>query len=259
MASDAKVMKVFLSWSGEISHRVACALHDWIPSVLPFVEPWLSSEDIDKGARWSTAIAAQLDAIEFGIICVVPDNLAEPWLNFEAGAISKSLEVARVAPLLVGVNRSEVRGPLAQFQSTLFEREDVRRLLRSINKAAGSPVLADHLDRTFDLRWPGLQSKLALLDLTPPSLAESSPGERSQRELPDPQVQVLQLIAKHGDYELNAEKIAVLMKENRTKTQYHLDQLVSDGLLLDPPSYTGPTTYGLTESARAFLVERGLV
>lgn len=78
MASDAKVMKVFLIWSGEISHRVACALRDWIPSVLPFVEPWLSSEGIDKGARWSAAIAAQLRATEFGIICVVPDNLAEP-------------------------------------------------------------------------------------------------------------------------------------------------------------------------------------
>jgi TIR domain len=102
-------MKVFLSWSGETSHAIAIALRDWLPSVIQFVEPYVSSEDIDKGARWSTDIAKELESSGYGILCVTPENTESPWLNFEAGALSKSIDKSRVSPLIVGLRRSEIK------------------------------------------------------------------------------------------------------------------------------------------------------
>ncbi len=78
---DVEAMKVFICWAGELSHEVALILRDWLPSVLQHVNPWVSSEDIDKGAQWTVTLGKELGATPFGIVCVVPGNLAEPWLG----------------------------------------------------------------------------------------------------------------------------------------------------------------------------------
>ena len=73
-------MKVFLSWSGEVSHKVAIVFRDWLPSVIQAIEPYVSSEDIDKGARWSTDIAEELENSTFGILCVTKENIQSKLL-----------------------------------------------------------------------------------------------------------------------------------------------------------------------------------
>jgi len=100
--------RILISWSGERSEKIAEILREWLPSILPGVEPWLSSEDIRKGSRWSLQLATELEATQFGLLVVVPENQGSPWLNFEAGAISKWVEHARVAPLLFGMSPSEL-------------------------------------------------------------------------------------------------------------------------------------------------------
>ena len=85
-------LRIFLSWSGDRSKKVALALKDWLPDVLTLAEPWMSASDIEKGAKWTQALSGELGAANFAIISLTPENLTSPWLLFEAGALSKTAE-----------------------------------------------------------------------------------------------------------------------------------------------------------------------
>lgn len=56
-------MKVFISWSGELSQQLGTAFKDWIPDVLQAVHPYFTPEDIKKGERWNSEIARELDVV----------------------------------------------------------------------------------------------------------------------------------------------------------------------------------------------------
>lgn len=154
-------MKVFLSWSGARSHKVALVFRDWLPSVIQEIVPYVSSEDIDKGARWSTDIAKELSDSTYGILCVTRENINAPWLTFEAGALSKTMDKSFVSPFLFDIKRSEVDGPILQFQSTIFEKEDLKKLVTSLNKACEKDGLGpDRLNKAFEVWYPTLESDL---------------------------------------------------------------------------------------------------
>ncbi len=156
-------MKVFLSWSGEVSKAVALELREWLRDVIQTIEPWMSSEDIRKGSRWSPALAKELAESRAGIFCLTPDNLGEPWLNFEAGAVSNTAWTAYVCTYLFGVTSSDITGPLTQFQSTAAaSKQDNLKLLATINSAQQEGALEQkRLDKAFNTYWPALEQKLS--------------------------------------------------------------------------------------------------
>ncbi len=155
-------MKVFISWSGTTSRRVAQALHDWLPFVIQAVRPFISTGDIDKGRRWSDVLATELADAAYGILVVTPENFDKPWINFEAGAISKAVDKAYVSPFLFNIDPSRLVGPLSQFQATINEQQDILRLLASINSRmpADQQLAFEVLNREFELLWPDLKAKL---------------------------------------------------------------------------------------------------
>jgi len=155
-------MKVFLSWSGDLSHKVALELREWLPFVIQSVEPYVSSEDIDKGSRWSIDIAKELEDSSFGILCVTPQNIDATWLNFEAGALSKAFSTSNVSPFLFGLKPSDLKkSPLLQFQSTLYDKKDLLKLVLSINNVFGKEKLDESkLKLTFDVWYEQLKAKL---------------------------------------------------------------------------------------------------
>jgi TIR domain-containing protein len=149
--------KVFLSWSGKRSEALARELYHWLPRVLHTLIPWMSTHDIQSGRHWSLELGRSLAGHNVGILCVTPENYLAPWLIFEAGALSRSLAKGKVIPLLFGMALGSLEGPLSQFQAATLERDQVFRLLASLNSESKNPVSSDVLKDTFEKFWPELE------------------------------------------------------------------------------------------------------
>ena len=157
---------MFISWSGETSRAVANELKYWLPKVIQSLEPYVSSSDINKGLNWSTELASELIETEFGIVCLTPENMQSPWLNYEAGALSKTVS-AKVCPVLFHVEKKSVEAPLGQLQLTSIEKEDFSLLLSSINDSTKNPLDPTALTSAFNMWWSTLSEKIDAIPLPP--------------------------------------------------------------------------------------------
>lgn len=177
-------MQVFVSWSGERSRQIADAIRSWLPMVVQSVKPWMSDEDIAAGARWLTEVSVILNSATVGIICVTPENQHSPWLLFEAGALSKTLEQTCVCPLVFEMTPGQLNGPLTQFQANSLNREGVGKVIATINKGLADRQIDPHqLDQIIDVWWPRLEEKLKHLSPLAEPAAERSVGDQLEELL----------------------------------------------------------------------------
>lgn len=182
-------MKVFISWSGPRSNTVAQALRQWLPDVIQSVEPWMSAEDIEAGARWNNDISQELSETRFGIICVTPENQHAPWILFEAGALAKTLKKTYVCPYLIALSPSQLEGgPLTQFQAKQANESQTWELVRTINRAfEDAPLPEDRLQKIFEKWWPELEQALE-------NLPEPEGNQQAKRPIEDMMGEVLELV-----------------------------------------------------------------
>ena len=159
-------MRTFITWSGPLSHGVALELKEFLRLVFPIVDAFVSSEDTRKGQLWRAAVSDALAQSQRGIICLTPDNYNQPWVLFEAGALTRALQRPVVYTVLIDdLEPSTLEGsPLSQFQHTRMECTDMRRLLRQINQEVeeGRRTDAD-LDNLFDRLWPDMEKAVSKL------------------------------------------------------------------------------------------------
>jgi len=228
-------MKIFLSWSGTRSEKVAKALNEWISTLIQAVEPWMSSVDVRKGARGLPEILDSLEGSKAGITCLTRENLNENWILFESGALSKRKD-ALLCTFLLDLSPSDVKLPLGIFQHTQFSKEDVKKLACSINEAvkeAEERSLSEtKLNEMFDLLWPDLEKKIK-------EIKEESP--ESDRPLRDTR-------------EILEEILETVRKQDRrwrsmVGSEYSLrEDLAERGLM-----YSNPGALGDTELIRRFV------
>lgn len=154
-------MNVFISWSGEPVQDFALFLRNWLRHVVQAVKPFMSEQDIAKGSRNVVEMSKVLEGTEFGIVVVTRHNMQAPWMNFEAGTISRSVAGGRLVPFLLDVPKAEVVGPLAQFQAVdANEPAEILRLFQEINRCLAEPLEADVLQRSVAANLPALHEAL---------------------------------------------------------------------------------------------------
>ena len=175
-------MKIFIGWSGERSKALAAALREWLPLELQYVRPWMSDKDIEAGARWDAALDSELETTGFGLICLTREKLTSPWVLFEAGALAKPLQQSRVVPLLLGLEQSDLTGPLARFQAKKADASGVLDVILSINRNASEQERVPEVNvrRAFDHFWPELETAITGI---PPAVAVAEEPHRTEREI----------------------------------------------------------------------------
>lgn len=155
-------MKVFLSWSGERSRMIAEAFRDWLPLMLQALEPWIST-DIEKGGVWDKNIQEALVKSRVCIICLTKENLDSVYIHYEAGAIA-NLPEGSAKTFLYDIKNLDVKQPLARFQSTLYNKSDVFKLIAGLNDALKlheeTYVSDGVIEKTFELNWPSFKQTL---------------------------------------------------------------------------------------------------
>ena len=125
-------------------------------------------------------LTSHLEEAQFGLICLTPENLEAPWLLFEAGALSKSMDNSRVVPYLYGVSQALLQGPLAQFQAASANKDSTLDVVKSINGASGENRLeTTRIENAFETWWPQLESVFTNI----PATTEKEAPSRSDRDI----------------------------------------------------------------------------
>lgn len=124
-------MKAFISWSGSRQLLLAKAVREWLKTISPEIQPFIS-RDLPKGSAWFDELAKELADAEIGLICLAPPRVASDWQLVEAGAIWKTAKPGGLFPLCFRTRLADIPQPLRDIQLTHFDEEDFRQLATDI-------------------------------------------------------------------------------------------------------------------------------
>lgn len=172
-------MRVFISWSGQPERLVAEALREALTEVCAGrADVFVSSQDISKGDRGLNVIEAKLKASDYGIVVLSGANQHRPWINYEGGAMARSLSNP-VSTILLDLSPSDVDGPLAPYQSTQFsDYRDMQRLFLEVAKAADPDIPDNTVAVLFTNAWEKI-----LESWQPPEGDDPAANRRSEHDM----------------------------------------------------------------------------
>lgn len=157
-------MEIFISFSGRLSECIATEIKKWMQKIFSCKILLFQSNDITKGANWVRELGEKLKKCNYAISILTADNVNNPWINFEAGAICTSKDNNLVHTILFGIDEVNHSSPLSIFQYSKFDEIDLLKLLNVINNTLGSDRLDEFsLMGKFKESWPSFQKNILSL------------------------------------------------------------------------------------------------
>jgi len=193
-------MKIFISWSDKPSDDIAKLLESFLKICIPNLDIFCSKSKLRKGKQWFTEIQAGLENSDFGILCLTESNTNNPWINFEAGALSKFADHAHICPILFGFNQDNLdsRSPFNNYMCTKFNEDDMRKLIETIRETQ-SVHQKETIEIYFQQFFPAFKKKVDVII----SKSKLPQKEKTQKEL----LHELLYIARNINRSINPTKL----------------------------------------------------
>lgn len=165
-------MHVFISWHESKSLAYAEKLKDLIKNCIQSTTVFCSSDDIHNGDNWPQVLFEELSSAKYGIVCLTKDNIKEPWINFEAGAIANKLG-NKMTCLLIDLKTSDLFPPLSLYQATKLEKKSIQNMLLSINETLPNKVETSRILDSFNMFYSVFEENIQKLNF-PTSLSSEN-------------------------------------------------------------------------------------
>ena len=179
--------KVFLCWSKDRSKAIAEGWAKLLPEIVSG-KPILSTE-FQKGREWSATLRNDLNEAKTGIIFLTPENVAAPWIHFEAGALATAVgsRNGEVFTYVYGFDPGKLAGPLSAYQSTVATKEDTRRLVHDVCVAMESKPPTEEIYSRWWAKLKAVLDEIPALAITElvPGFAELFDRKTFREPLPD--------------------------------------------------------------------------
>ena len=228
----ARRMKLFISWSGPASQAIALTLSEEINTLMPWVDPWFSSRSILPG-RWRRQLFDALHSTDYGIICLMPDNIVAPWIFFEMGIIvGRANSEQKIAPIAFGgLEVDTIGSPISDFQIFKKTKADFRKIIGDIYNASRrtSPKKSEVLNN-FDSSWNRIRQKLTRVEAKfrkgdYDAVEESTPDDIENVSILDPiSISILEYLLSQN-YFKKSEQIARSVRRSHNLIAMKLREL----------------------------------
>lgn len=162
-ASNRK--KIFISWSKQYSKEIALALKDTFENHVfkgTGLTGFVSDVDIASGEDWWQKIRKELKSSGQGIMCITKQNVKEPWIYFEGGALVANN--IRTIPLLISCDiKSLANSPFDSRECIQFyEEQKFLKMVSDINEQLGLLNLSKvQLDSVSKEAYKQMKDKLS--------------------------------------------------------------------------------------------------
>lgn len=157
--------KIFISWSGDNSKRIAIELKNTLEKGIfngTGLECFVSDVDIGSGDDWWYKIKKELKKCKLGIVCITKENLKAPWIFFESGAmIARDL---KVIPLLFNCDFKALNDtPISnKHMVNFYDQDKFLGMIRDINKTFSlTPITEDNLNTIAAKQYNDMITRLS--------------------------------------------------------------------------------------------------